>query len=194
MLVIGRDHQWWAPRASRITGVSRSGLGVKAASGDGRDSSTGNRAVATPPTARARWPYRRSSIPEAGRVPPRRDTCRPPARAASSRARATARYRRDGGEHKGRDDAAASGQTRRPNENALPHERLEVLERQRVVVGVERDLVPVVGELRREVEPRLRLRTGHGRWGRRRSGGSSAGPGSPGAPGSCCTRRIARRA
>ena len=68
-------------------------------------------------------------------------------------------------------------------------QRLEVLERQRVVVGIEGDLVPVVGELRREVEPRLALVLRRARRGRRRSGGSSAGPGSPGARGSCGTRR-----
>ena len=50
------------------------------------------------------------------------------------------------------------------------HAFLEVLERQRVVVGVERGLVPVVGELRGEVEPRRRPRTGRARSGRRRSG------------------------
>src|SRR5690349_9806899 len=75
-----------------------------------------------------------------------RSTC-----AGSARPRATARTGDPASEL---EDAAARG--------LLAHERLEVLELQRVVVRVERDLVPLVGELRGEVEPRRTLVLGSG--------------------------------
>ena len=76
----------------------------------------------------------------------------------------------------------------------LAHERLEVLERQRVVVGVERGLVPVVGELRGEVEPRLALVLGPGVGIAAEVARSSGDPGSPGGRGSRRTPRGARTA
>ena len=74
------------------------------------------------------------------------------------------------------------------------HQRLEVLERQRVVGGVERGLVPLVGEALGERRTTRGRGTARGRSGRRRSARSSAGPGSPGARESSSTPRRARRA
>ena len=143
-----------------------------------RDEQVGDRASLARSTARPRSPCRTRG---------RRDGRRRRARAASRRETARAVPRRSRARVGLRSERV---RCREHRTDAV----LEVLERQRVVVGVEGDLVPLVGELRRELEPRLALVLLAERSGRRRSGGSSAGPGSPGARGSSRTPRRARTA